>query len=131
MELHEFLTARYAEARAVEDSKWTIRGGLHFEWSHVYDKESDYVEVGPPKRRVPTEDFYREYGEPSPDLAVLADLDAKQEIVKLHGRLPLGEFCMTCDAPLGIPGLPYGCATLRLLALPYASHPDYREEWKP
>jgi hypothetical protein len=23
------------------------------------------------------------------------------------------------------------CTTLRLLALPYAAHPDYREEWKP
>jgi len=24
-----------------------------------------------------------------------------------------------------------GYATLKLLALPYASHPDYREEWRP
>lgn len=24
-----------------------------------------------------------------------------------------------------------GCVTLRLLAVPYAGHPDYREEWKP
>jgi len=24
-----------------------------------------------------------------------------------------------------------GSATLKLLALPYASHPDYREEWRP
>lgn len=24
-----------------------------------------------------------------------------------------------------------GCETLRLLALPYTDHPDYREEWKP
>jgi hypothetical protein len=23
------------------------------------------------------------------------------------------------------------CQTLRLLALPYADHPDYRPEWKP
>jgi hypothetical protein len=23
------------------------------------------------------------------------------------------------------------CWTARLLALPYASHPDYREEWRP
>jgi len=25
----------------------------------------------------------------------------------------------------------YPCETVRLLALPYAGHPDYREEWKP
>jgi hypothetical protein len=28
-------------------------------------------------------------------------------------------------------GLPLALRTLRLLALPYASHPHYREEWRP
>jgi hypothetical protein len=25
----------------------------------------------------------------------------------------------------------YPCDTLKLLALPYADHPDYRDEWRP
>ncbi len=61
----------------------------------------------------------------------LSELEAKRQIMKAHERLPDGEFCVTCDAPSGIPGEPYGCATLRLLALPYSDHPDYSEEWKP
>jgi hypothetical protein len=62
---------------------------------------------------------------------VLAEVDAKRRIAKVHERLPDAEFCVTCDAPSGIPGEPSGCATLRLLALPYANHPDYRDEWRP
>jgi len=63
---------------------------------------------------------------------VLADLDAKGAIVALHGRLGDGApFCITCDAPSGVPGEPHGCPTLRLLAQPFAAHPDYQQEWKP
>ncbi|MDP8927930.1 MAG: DUF6221 family protein [Actinomycetota bacterium] len=57
---------------------------------------------------------------------VLADVEAKRQVVELHddqhdcpGNPPAYEF-------------PYpGCATLRALALPYETHPDYREEWRP
>lgn len=64
-------------------------------------------------------------------IRALAEVEAKRRIMQVHERLPDGEFCVTCDAPSGIPGEPYGCATLRLLALPYVEHPDYREEWRP
>lgn len=59
---------------------------------------------------------------------VLADLDAKRRLLELHpyaGLLSAPESCESCAV---IPG---PCPTLRLLALPYAPHPDYREEWKP
>ncbi|RZE89168.1 DUF6221 family protein [Streptomyces sp. SCA2-2] len=62
---------------------------------------------------------------------VLAEVEAKRQIVKAHGRLDVSEFCETCDGPSGIPGRPYGCTTVRLLALPYADHPDYRDAWRP
>ncbi|MER6350694.1 DUF6221 family protein [Streptomyces sp. NPDC001634] len=62
---------------------------------------------------------------------VLREIDTKRRLLKVHERLPVGEFCSTCDAPSGIPGMPYGCVTLRLLALPYADHHDYCEEWRP
>ncbi|WP_035851399.1 DUF6221 family protein [Kitasatospora azatica] len=34
-------------------------------------------------------------------------------------------FCEACF------GEPHPCPTLRLLALPYRDHPDYRSEWEP
>ena len=81
---------------------------------------------------------------------VLRDIEARRQIMDLHPystrRDHVGErwrkdpnpeldqtFCETCHVDDGIiqksGGLP--CMTLRLLALPYADHPDYREEWRP
>jgi hypothetical protein len=55
---------------------------------------------------------------------VLADVDAKRQIIDEHYPI---DPCDAHDANLStIP-----CDTLRLLALPYADHPDYREEWRP
>jgi hypothetical protein len=66
---------------------------------------------------------------------VLAEVDAKRQTVALHSD-PTGHSCSITD-DTGY-ALNYSdvagddaCTTLRLLALPYADHPDYREEWKP
>lgn len=68
---------------------------------------------------------------------VLAEIDAKRRIVDLHAparprALPHREpGCLTCttaqvwDTAAG----EATCETLRLLALPYAGHPGYRETW--
>lgn len=74
---------------------------------------------------------------------VLAECDAKRRIVAAH---PMGEGqdggweihrvvgCLTCIT-CGVDGADIvdagPCPTLRALALPYASHPDYRDEWRP
>jgi hypothetical protein len=72
---------------------------------------------------------------------VLAECDAKRRIVELHEileivwRQGIPEYaCQNCD--VGDDDHLYysrrqGCATLRLLALPYSDHPDYQENWKP
>jgi hypothetical protein len=56
---------------------------------------------------------------------VLAECEAKRRIVELHKRSIHSEedMCFSCIEE-------WPCPTLRLLALPYASHPDYREEWR-
>lgn len=65
----------------------------------------------------------------------LADIEAKRRIVELHhisdedvydadGIERPGKDCTECWDE-------FPCDTLRLLALPYAEHSDYREEWKP
>jgi hypothetical protein len=86
-------------------------------------------------------------GEPA---RVLADVDAKRRIIDEHaivhrnigwladgdeeyGEIPVCGRCVPkhshysrrADVPEG------WCRTLRLLALPYADHPDYRAEWRP
>jgi len=65
---------------------------------------------------------------------VLAECAAKRRIVELHrGQKALWD---DDENPLEVVECPecgvlFPCPTLRLLALPYADHPDYREEWRP
>jgi hypothetical protein len=63
---------------------------------------------------------------------VLAEVAAKRRIVEVHPPNPRGSaqgnLCQACDVH---GGGPYPCETLRLLALPYAEHEGYREEWRP
>lgn len=72
----------------------------------------------------------------------LREVEAKRKIVKLHGRATLraisgaqyyatATVCRSCEPNLHLPELSWPCPTLRLLALPYADRPGYREEWKP
>lgn len=59
---------------------------------------------------------------------VLAEVDAKRRIIDLHKGV--NDYCAECD--LVRSNYPYHpCTTLRLLALPYADRPGYREEWRP
>jgi hypothetical protein len=74
----------------------------------------------------------------TPDRRRMAECDAKRRIVQMH---PGGEH--VCPGKpvewLGIHNTADGprhyeiwtCATLAALALPYADHPDYSDEWRP
>src|SRR5438067_10944956 len=56
-----------------------------------------------------------------------ADIAAKQQIIDEHGDDD-GRCEVCADPPVyEATWHPYPCKTLRLLALPFASHPDYRE----
>lgn len=65
---------------------------------------------------------------------VLADIDAKRQLIALHQEKQEqgygSDFCAECGFG-EVSQSYYPCGTLRLLALPYAGHPDYREEWRP
>jgi hypothetical protein len=58
---------------------------------------------------------------------LVAEVEAKRRILAEHALN--GWVCDTCDN--GEVEQVFPCPTLRLLALPYADHPDYREEWRP
>ena len=82
---------------------------------------------------------------------VLREVAAKRRILFAHEPVLLRKgsgadyyvtatVCRTCggtdalyDDGTAPPDRPaaYPCPTLRLLALPYADHPDYQEEWRP
>ena len=63
----------------------------------------------------------------TPEVAEV-EIDAKRRIVDLH----TGEHeCPRDGDNCGYWHEDEACTTLRLIALPYAQHPDYRQEWKP
>jgi len=68
---------------------------------------------------------------------VLAEVGAKRRLLEAHGPLNVeGDpftGCTTCSWRDEMDELwvRWPCPTLRLLALPYASHPNYRPEWAP
>lgn len=68
--------------------------------------------------------------------AVLADIAAKRAIVAAHPMEYLDAWgtsvCTTCTSDLNPTWTEGGgpCTTLRLLAQPYAEHPDYGPAWR-
>jgi hypothetical protein len=65
--------------------------------------------------------------------AVRAHCAARRRIVELHTNAETPTICPACHYEAGYDTLPElaPCPTLRLLALPYADYPGYRQEWKP
>jgi hypothetical protein len=81
-------------------------------------------------------DYWDKVADPA---RVLAECEAKERIVAAHGLWMHASGDWTCDAGEtwtpssfidGEPDRSGGCLTLRLLALPYAEHPDFRAEWR-
>lgn len=60
---------------------------------------------------------------------VLTEVDAKRRILAIHRRFveEAGQACLGCAG-----GIEWeACPIVRLLAMPYADHPDYQPEWAP
>lgn len=73
---------------------------------------------------------------------VLREIDAKRQLVKRHSSAVLRAgggaqyydtqtVCRSCEPDHQFPEGSWPCPTLRLLALPYADRPGYREDWRP
>ncbi|EPD94626.1 hypothetical protein HMPREF1486_03179 [Streptomyces sp. HPH0547] len=71
---------------------------------------------------------------------VLREIDAKRRITEVHHVVggwqdedghDLGDGCEECGHSEEYSDRGGWCETLRLLALPYADRPGYREEWRP
>jgi hypothetical protein len=120
MDLVEFLRARLDEERAEVAAlhkgcmeRWYSAQELFKGWGPLDWDEAEHIATYGPGR-------------------MLAEVDAKRQLID--------ERADAVDLP-GDPGddepeYAYGYAralddALRLLALPYAGHPDYRQEWRP
>lgn len=68
---------------------------------------------------------YDEPGAPGDPGRVLAEVETKRQIIKLHASTETlaKPKCTQCDWQR------WPCPTLRLLTLPYADHPDYDPAW--
>ncbi|MDT0567904.1 DUF6221 family protein [Streptomyces sp. DSM 3412] len=102
---------------------------------YIEDAMDDGVITTVDPQASPDEDVAQHIAEWDP-ARVLREIDAKRQLLDLHRpmrRRSTGsgggaiEDCQICDHfPAQFP-----CLTLRLLALPYADRPGYREEWRP
>lgn len=127
-DLVKFLLARLDDtarrARAAKPGPWHADGGSVYA-SHPTDEVAEYTESA---EHIAEHDPAR----------VLAEVDAKRRIIDEHTvRVPVEDSPYL--GPALVSELVYcpicrndgECPTLRLLALPYREHPDYRPEWAP
>jgi len=138
MSLTEFLLARIAEDEAVarlatEGSwgRWADQEGIPgWDGFIVIGNDLDDDEEPDPTARVyiePDADHMIRWDPPR----VLAECEAKRRIVKIHTE-GLDDFdgselySTGCD---GCRSVLWPCPTILALLLPYADHPDYREDW--
>lgn len=120
-ELRAFLTAR------LDEDEQTARD------AHAYDIEAETEDYGPTTYQVASwakaEPPVRGFVDRFTPARVLADLAAKRRILNdlvpdIHGMDGMIEGEWGHHSPAAE-------RLLELLALPYAGHPDYREEWRP
>ncbi|WP_329013175.1 DUF6221 family protein [Micromonospora rifamycinica] len=116
-------------ARAVPDGSWTLRTDKDFPVPDVAypdhtlwlgDRLAGEVGFGDGEIR-PSEAAHMVLHDPA---RVLAEVDAKRRILDEHDPYGTGH-----DPCRRNPGR--YCLTARLLALPYADRPGYRDEWRP
>jgi len=139
LSLAEFLIARIAED---EEAAKQISGQHWWAASHPADSWIIASDEGPVvvyNEGAPTEAEAAHIARWDP-VRVLAECEAKRRIVEWHpavsGTGRDGEAVTGCANCIGNAAgqsftIAGPCLTIRLLTLPYADHPDYRDEWKP
>lgn len=128
-DLVAFLSARVAERQA------TIL--------HAVKNRRSGASGGPLEDRVTLEMRIRALGDGELDVVnqMVNEVEAVRRIMEEHrttvsDRVPgfpvhgSEYWCRTCHVPSDESGDNW-CVTMRLLALPYADHPDYRDKWRP
>lgn len=129
MTLVEFLLARIAEddetARRAPVAPWTVDPDGCCVRHSGHDAARDVAEMSDAAEHIARWDPAR----------VLAECEAKRRIIELADEATGLDMQVDSEFRVAIrdeTAQPYvGDSILRALALPYAVHPDYREEWRP
>lgn len=134
-----FLRARLDEDQAVAQhanpGPWVVNDATYPESIYTEDRLTDVVAGGRWGGEANVFDtaedaFHIARWDPA---RVLAEVQAKRAILELH-ICPCPNDCGDCGQcsgahmadPVGFP-----CPTVKLIAVPYQDHPDYRQEWRP
>lgn len=138
-DLVEFLRARLAEdeqtARRALGGEWTCLVAPRF----AAPGERGEIEVGGQVLAVPTpetglhiarHDPARTLREVAAKRAIIDEHEITHDTVTAEGNFSSEPGCGTCHEMDGETYAGGYCRTLRLLALPYADHPDYDESWR-
>lgn len=129
-DLIEFLRARLDEDEQVaRKATARQRDGEHWLYGHEGGVRTKGG-LGVSRRAVPVHGEHIARHDPA---RILSEVDAKRQILTLC-EPPLVDVRGPGDSePQFVPGegAPWGDDVLRLLALPYADHPNYRPEWRP
>jgi hypothetical protein len=135
--LREQLDEDERTARAATPGPWEQSGIGEYGWGVSFSRPGAGVEAEDSDQGRADADFIAAH-DPA---RVLREIDAKRQIVAEHptasgwdGQSGDGYVCRTCAEITGsgeLSGGPYPCTTLRLLALPFADWPGYRDNWRP
>lgn len=138
-DIADFLRARYTEARARENGKRRSIPSVFDGHDVVIEGDAEGTRVLVDGHEYPADQYWEIATEPAPDPDAIADCDAKIAVVDLHDSAG-SHRCPTYDQYPGTeryvdhePRIRVQpCSTLRVLAQPYAGHPDHKgEEWAP
>lgn len=118
--LAEFLLARVAE----DEAKARQAAQVVADWAQW--RKEDGREATPGELTLSVVDFTDQYIIDYDPARVLAECEAKRRIVSQFDDV---DYYLPGDVEAGYESA--HAVTLRLLALPYADHPDYRDEFRP
>lgn len=126
--LTDFLLARIAEDEAAIDVDGSFGRPDPVGDRPLQRWDYDEMLIGPARMLAECEAKRRIVELHPPGLPVIVDMPAPPGSMasRIHVPSPDKPSCARCG-----PTVEWPCQTLRVLAMPYVDHPDYREEWRP
>lgn len=130
-EIADFLRARYQEARKREEGVRRMKCPGPFDGHDVQLDSDGHVFID--GHDYPAEEYWETASEPGADPFVLADLDAKLRILdEVIPAIDAMDDRIDGEWGVGDPSERESMNLLRILAQPFAGHPDHKgEEWAP
>ncbi|WP_037683058.1 DUF6221 family protein [Streptomyces griseus] len=112
-------------ARTATLGPWVQSGIGDYGWTVDFGRPGAGVETADTEQGLADADFIAAHN----PARVLREIDAKRQILALHRPYVAesGQACLGCAGGIEFER----CPVVRLLALPYAGRPGYREEWRP